>query len=71
MDIMNKAEITRLVKDEVNKFVSDSLDGEIKKRIKKSGSETRTELMDTISNAVEAVFKVLWQKRQFWKSDIK
>jgi hypothetical protein len=68
---MNKEQIKRVVNDEITKFVNDSMDREIKKIMAKSGSQTRNELISTIKNAVEAVYKVLWQKRDFWKTDIK
>lgn len=68
---MEKQDIKAIVKDEIKVFVNDSLDAEIKKVIKKSGSQSRSELVSTIKNAIEAVYKVLWQKRDFWKTDIK
>ena len=68
---MNKEEIKRVVSDEITKFVNDNLDKEIKKVLAKSNSQTRGEMISTIKNAIEAVYKVLWQKRDFWKTDIK
>lgn len=68
---MNKQEVKGIVNDEINKFVSDSLDKEVKKVLHKSNSMTRTETISIIKNAMEAVYKVLWQKRDFWKTDIK
>ena len=68
---MDNNEIKRIVKDEINKFYNDSLDREVKKVIGKSNSQTRGELISIIKNAMEAVYKVLWQKRDFWKTDIK
>jgi len=68
---MNKQEVKGIVNDEINKFVSDSLDKEVKKVLGKSNSLTRTETISIIKNAMEAVYKVLWQKRDFWKTDIK
>lgn len=68
---MDKLEIKEIIKDEINGFVKDSLDKEIKKVLSSSNSMTRAELISTIKNAMEAVYKVLWQKRDFWKSDIK
>lgn len=68
---MNKQEVKGIVNDEINKFVSDSLDKEVKKVLSKSNSLTRTETISIIKNAMEAVYKVLWQKRDFWKTDIK
>jgi len=68
---MDKLDIKGIVKDELNKFVANSLDNEIKKILSKSNSQSRKELISTIKNSIEAVYKVLWQKRDFWKSDIK
>jgi hypothetical protein len=68
---MDKMDVREIVKDEINKFVNDSLDKEVKKILAKSGSQTRNEAISTIKNALEAVYKVLWQKRDFWKTDIK
>jgi hypothetical protein len=68
---MDKTDVKAIVNDEIKKFVSDSLDKEIKKILHGSRSATRDEMISTIKNAMEAVYKVLWQKRDFWKSDIK
>jgi len=68
---MNKQDVKQIVNDEITKFVNDSLDKEIKKIMAKSGSQTRNELISTLKNAIEAVYKVLWQKRDFWKTDIR
>jgi len=67
---MDSAEIVRIVNDEIRKFVANSLDKEIKK-IMHGSSATRDELISTIKNAQEAVYKTLWQKREIWKNDIK
>ena len=68
---MEKTDVKGIVNDEIKKFVNDSLDKEIRKILHSSSSATRDELIQTIKNAIEAVYKVLWQKREFWKSDIK
>lgn len=68
---MNKTEVTSIVKQEIKKFVSDSLDDEMKKILYRKGSKSRDELVKTISDGIEGVYKVLWQKRDFWKKDIK
>lgn len=68
---MDRNDVKYIVKDEINKYYSDSLDKEIKKIMSKSNSQTRGEMVSIIKNAMEAVYKVLWQKRDFWKSDIK
>jgi len=68
---MNNEDVKRVVNDEITKFVNDNLDKEIKKVMAKSNSMTRSEMISTIKNAIESVYKVLWQKRDFWKTDIK
>jgi formiminotetrahydrofolate cyclodeaminase len=67
---MDKLDIKSIVKDEMNKFIAGSLDKEMKKILSKN-SQSRDELISTIKNSLEAVYKVLWQKRDFWKTDIK
>ena len=67
---MNVSDIKQIVNDEIKKFTNDSLDKEVAKVLHKSGS-SRDELISTIKNSMEAVYKVLWQKRDFWKSDIR
>jgi hypothetical protein len=68
---MNKQDVKKIVDDEISKFVKDSLDKEVKLIIAKSNSSSRGEILSIVKNAMEAVYKVLWQKRDFWKSDIK
>ncbi|MFW6243130.1 MAG: hypothetical protein ACOC2W_03130 [bacterium] len=68
---MNKESVENIVKSEIRKFVKDELDKEISDNIKKNNTKTRDELIKIIKNSIEAVYKVLWQKRDFWKSDIK
>ena len=68
---MEKIDVKAVVNDEIKKFITDSLDKEIKKILHSTNSATRDELIQTIKNALEGVFKTLWQKRDFWKTDIK
>jgi len=68
---MEKTDVKGIVNDEIKKFVTDNLDKEIKKILHSSNSATRDELITTIKNSIEAVYKVLWQKREFWKTDIR
>jgi len=71
MNNSDRNEVISIVKDEINKFYNDSLDKEMKKVMAKSNSMTRNEMISTIKNSLEAVYKVLWQKRDFWKTDIR
>ena len=68
---MDKQDVKAIVNDEIKKFHNDSLDNEIKKIMSKSNSRTRAEMITIIKDALEAVYKVLWQKRDFWKTDIR
>lgn len=68
---MNKEEIQKIVKTEIKNFISNELDNDVNKVLKSSNTKTRNELIKTIKDSMEAVYKVLWQKRDFWKSDIK
>jgi len=62
--------IKSIVNDEIEKFIKDSLDKEITKLLKSNNSKTRKEQLDTIKSAMESVYKMMWVKRDFWKSDI-
>jgi len=68
---MDRNEVKEIINSELKKFVNDALDIEIKKIIQKSGTQSRNELISTIKNAFESVYKILWTKRDFWKVDIK
>lgn len=68
---MDNIDVKAVVNSEIKKFVNDNLDKEIRRILRSGNSASRDELISTIKNAMEAVYKVLWQKRDFWKSDIK
>ena len=69
--IKTKADVQEIVRKEIESFVKDNLDKAIKDAMKNSNSATRKELIDTIKNSIESVYKMFWYKRDFWKSDIK
>ena len=68
---MEKNDIEKIANDEIKKFVNDNLDKEIKRILHNTNSKTRDEMIGTIKNALEAVVRVLWAKKDFWKTDIK
>ena len=68
---MDKADVTSIVKDEIAKYVKDALDKEVSALMRSNNSKTRAEMLSTIKNAMESVYKMLWVKRDFWKTDIK
>lgn len=68
---MDNADVKKIVNDEIKSFVNDSLDKEIKKILGASNGKSRGEIITIIKNAMESVYKILWIKRDFWKTDIK
>lgn len=68
---MDSNEVKVIINSEIKKFVSDSLDKEMKKILHNSNSQSRSEVIDTVKNALDSVYKLLWMKRDFWKTDIK
>ena len=72
---MNKeykeSDIKKIVNDEITKYVSSSLDIEINKLLRRKNSKSREELVIILKQSLESVFKQLWVKRDFWKTDIK
>ena len=68
---MTEAEVRRIIKSEFTKLIKDQLDKEMELVLHKSNSASRAELIKTIKDSMEAVYKILWVKRDFWKSDIK
>lgn len=68
---MTEADVKKIIKSEFAKFMKEQLDKEMKIALQKPNSASRNELIKTIKDSMEAVYKVLWQKREFWKTDIK
>ena len=71
MNSTERKDITSIVNSEIKKYIKDELDNEIHRIMSNSNSQTRKELVTTISNSMESVYKLLWQKKDFWKKDIK
>lgn len=67
---MNEIDVKKIVDIEIKKFVNDTLDKEIKKALHNANSQSRGEMINTIKDAMESVYKMLWQKRDFWKTGI-
>jgi len=68
---MDKNDVKGIINDEIKKFVSDSLDTEIKKILHNKSSASRDELTSIIRNAFDSVYRTLWQKKDFWQANIK
>lgn len=63
--------VKKIVEKELAKILASDLDDFVSKILKQKNSKSRKETLLTIKDGIEAVFKVLWQKRDFWKTDIK
>jgi len=68
---ITEEDIKRIIKDELRKFSDESLNKEVGKALNKKNNPARDEMIRTIKNSMESIFKVLWQKKDFWKTDIK
>jgi DNA-binding transcriptional regulator WhiA len=64
-------DIKKIVKDELRKFSEESLNKEVGKALSRKNNPARDELIRTIKDSMEQIFKVLWQKKEFWKQDVK
>ena len=68
---MDVKEIKDIVNDEIKSFINNRLDIEIQKLLKDKNSKSREEVINSIKNAFDSVYKVFWQKKDFWKDAIK
>ena len=69
--MVTQTEVKEIVKSEIKKFINDILDKEMKKILHTNGSESRDELVVMVKNAFDAVYKTMWQRKDFWQSGIK
>lgn len=68
---IKESDVKKIVNDEITKFVSSSIDKEVRDLLRKKNSQSREELLNILKQSLESVFKQLWVKRDFWKTDIK
>ena len=68
---IKESDVKKMVNDEITKFVSSSIDKEVRDLLRKKNSQSREELLNILKQSLESVFKQLWVKRDFWKTDIK
>jgi hypothetical protein len=67
---MTEKEIKRLINLELKNFFIDNLDKEVSKLLH-DNTKSRGEMIDSVRNAFDSVYRSLWQKRDFWASGIK
>ena len=67
---MNESKLTKLIreeltKQEVNNIISDKLSSYLKK------NEIEREIKNIVTDVMEKFFRLMYNKRGFWKNDIK
>ena len=68
---MEKSEVQKIVSDEIRRFLSDKIDGEIAKLVRTRSSKTHSEMVDIIRDAMTVVHKYMWTNKENWKNSIK
>jgi len=68
---MNKSEVTKIVKDEIKRFITRELDNEISKILKGNNSKARKESIEITKEGLTKLAEFLWIRRNVWKGDIK
>ena len=68
---LTKKEIKDIINDEVDKAFNKLFVDSFVKELKKSSSPAKKELVDMMKNAMVAVHKFMWLRRDVWQSDIK
>lgn len=67
---LTKTEIKQMIRDEFDKKFNEMFVNEFIKEMRKSG-KVRNEITDIIKNAVLAVHKHMWMRRDTWQKEIK
>lgn len=68
---LTKKDIKDLINDEVDKAFNRLFVEYFLKELKKTSSPAKKELVDMMKNAMVAVHKFMWLRRDVWQSDIK
>jgi hypothetical protein len=68
---LKETDIKKIIQDEIRKFSSETLDREVGKAINDKNSKSRAELIKAIKDAFDTVYKTLWQKKDFWRNEIR
>lgn len=67
----SEKDIKKIVKDELDKFISDRFSKELKKEIGDQNSISRKEIVNIIKQALTTMNRVLWLRKEQWINDIK
>jgi len=71
MENLNKSDIKKIIKDELDNFAKNQLDKEIKSLMAKSNSSTRKESIEIVKMALAAFAKYMWIRKSVWQTDIR
>lgn len=66
---LSKGEIKDIVSDEITKFISNELENEVAKLLKRG--KPRTEMVELIKTALTSLYKYMWIRKDVWTNDIK
>lgn len=68
-DSLTKSQVRDIVVDEISKFVSSELESETEKLLKRG--KPREEVINMMKNAIAALTKYMWIRKDVWQNDIK
>ena len=66
---LTKAEIKDIVKDEISGFITNELENEMAKLLKKG--KPRDEVVNLMKIALTSLYKYMWVRKDVWQNDIK
>lgn len=68
---MEESKVKEIIRNEVKSYMDSKIDKTVATYIKHNGSETRSELAKVLREAILAVHKFMWLRKDTWQNDIK
>jgi hypothetical protein len=68
---LTKAEVEKIVRDEMKKFLDKEFGNEMKKQLHNESGVARKELADIIRKALVEMNKFMWFRKDVWINNIK
>lgn len=66
-----KEEIKKIVNDEIKRFVKSEFDGELKRLLSKSNSDSRKEVTNVVKDGLAKFAEFMFIRKGIWQGDIK
>ena len=66
-----KEELKTIVNDEIKQFVKNELDGELKRIMSKTGSDSRKEMTNVVKDGLAKFAEFMFIRKGIWQNDIK